>query len=165
MCSEISVLYWLQKYGIGTAPKVASRLIKKEMTQSKKSNANTTSCWVEQVFFTRNGKVVGRRELRLPVGGLYPTIGMMSTGEKVRVDLHPLSGWAEDEEPGSEQGRDQTVNPLLHTTPPRTLTRPNTSPRSGFTIVLEKGTPGNGKSAHCNKRRGLFVTVLCQTTK
>uniref|UniRef100_G3N650 B30.2/SPRY domain-containing protein n=1 Tax=Gasterosteus aculeatus aculeatus TaxID=481459 RepID=G3N650_GASAC len=44
------------------------------------------------VFFTRNGKVVGRREVALPAGGLYPTIGMMSTGEKVRVDLHPLSG-------------------------------------------------------------------------
>lgn len=46
----------------------------------------------KQVFFTRNGKVVGRREVALPVGGLYPTIGMMSTGEKVRVELHPLSG-------------------------------------------------------------------------
>ncbi|KAJ4926845.1 hypothetical protein JOQ06_014590 [Pogonophryne albipinna] len=44
------------------------------------------------VFFTRNGKVVGRRDVALPVGGLYPTIGMMSTGEKVKVDLHPLSG-------------------------------------------------------------------------
>ncbi|CAG11749.1 unnamed protein product, partial [Tetraodon nigroviridis] len=44
------------------------------------------------VFFTRNGKLVGRREVALPAGGLYPTIGMMSTGEKVRVDLHPLSG-------------------------------------------------------------------------
>lgn len=44
------------------------------------------------VFFTRNGTVVGRREVALPVGGFYPTIGMMSTGEKVRVDLHPLSG-------------------------------------------------------------------------
>lgn len=51
-----------------------------------------------QVFFTRNGKVVGRREVGLPVGGFYPTIGMMSTGEKVRVDLHPLSGWAERRE-------------------------------------------------------------------
>lgn len=44
------------------------------------------------VFFTRNRNVVGRREMVLPVGGLYPTIGMMSTGEKVRVNLHPLSG-------------------------------------------------------------------------
>lgn len=46
----------------------------------------------EQVFFTRNGKVVGRKEMILPAGGLYPTIGMMSAGEKVRVDLYPLSG-------------------------------------------------------------------------
>ncbi|KAJ7999266.1 hypothetical protein DPEC_G00213650 [Dallia pectoralis] len=44
------------------------------------------------VVFTRNGKVVGRREVSVPAGGFYPTIGMMSTGEKVRVDLHPLSG-------------------------------------------------------------------------
>ncbi|XP_061688829.1 SPRY domain-containing protein 3 [Syngnathoides biaculeatus] len=44
------------------------------------------------VFFTRNGNVVGRREVVLPAGGFYPTIGMMSTGEKVKVDLHPLSG-------------------------------------------------------------------------
>lgn len=44
------------------------------------------------VFFTRNGKVVGRKEVALPSGGFYPTIGMMSSGERVRVDLHPLSG-------------------------------------------------------------------------
>ncbi|XP_053725155.1 SPRY domain-containing protein 3 isoform X1 [Synchiropus splendidus] len=44
------------------------------------------------VFFTRNGKVVGRREVAVPLGGFFPTIGMMSSGEKVRVDLHPLSG-------------------------------------------------------------------------
>ncbi|XP_061779697.1 SPRY domain-containing protein 3-like [Nerophis lumbriciformis] len=44
------------------------------------------------VFFTRNGKVVGRRKVALPAGGFYPTIGMMSIGEKVRVELHPLSG-------------------------------------------------------------------------
>lgn len=46
-----------------------------------------------QVFFTRNGKVVGKREADLPSNGFYPTIGMMSSGEKVRVELHPLSGW------------------------------------------------------------------------
>lgn len=44
------------------------------------------------VFFTRNGKVVGKREADLPSNGFYPTIGMMSSGEKVRVELHPLSG-------------------------------------------------------------------------
>ncbi|XP_061909496.1 SPRY domain-containing protein 3 isoform X3 [Entelurus aequoreus] len=44
------------------------------------------------VFFTRNRKLVGRREMALPPGGLYPTVGMLSNGEKVKVDLHPLSG-------------------------------------------------------------------------
>ena len=45
-----------------------------------------------QVFFTRNGKLMGRREVGVPPGGLYPTVGMLSSGEKVKVDLHPLSG-------------------------------------------------------------------------
>lgn len=54
--------------------------------------SHAPSVVAEQVFFTRNGKVVGRRNVRLPLGGFYPTIGMMSMGEKVRVDLHPLSG-------------------------------------------------------------------------
>lgn len=45
-----------------------------------------------QVFFTRNGKLMGRREVGVPVGGFYPTIGMLSSGEKVKIDLHPLSG-------------------------------------------------------------------------
>ncbi|KAM3871805.1 SPRY domain-containing protein 3 [Diretmus argenteus] len=44
------------------------------------------------VFFTRNGKLMGRREVVVPPGGLYPTVGMLSSGEKVKVDLHPLSG-------------------------------------------------------------------------
>ncbi|XP_063319938.1 SPRY domain-containing protein 3 isoform X1 [Pelmatolapia mariae] len=44
------------------------------------------------VFFTRNGKLMGRREMVIPPGGLYPTVGMLSSGEKVKVDLHPLSG-------------------------------------------------------------------------
>lgn len=44
------------------------------------------------VFFTRNGKLMGRRQMVLPPGGLYPTVGMLSCGEKVKVDLHPLSG-------------------------------------------------------------------------
>lgn len=45
-----------------------------------------------QVFFTHNGKLVGKREVRIPRGGFYPTIGMLSTDEKVRVDLRPLTG-------------------------------------------------------------------------
>jgi len=45
-----------------------------------------------QVYFMRNGKMVGKRGVRIPRGGFYPTIGMMSRNEKVRVDLKPLSG-------------------------------------------------------------------------
>lgn len=45
-----------------------------------------------QVFFTRNGKIIGKKDAVVPPGGFYPTIGMLSSGEKVKVDLHPLSG-------------------------------------------------------------------------
>ena len=45
-----------------------------------------------QVFFTRNGKIIGKKEVMLPKGGFYPTVGMMSSQEKVRVELKPLSG-------------------------------------------------------------------------
>lgn len=45
-----------------------------------------------EVFFTHNGVNVGRREVVLPQGGLYPTVGMLSLKEKVKVDLHPLTG-------------------------------------------------------------------------
>ncbi|ODN01589.1 SPRY domain-containing protein 3 [Orchesella cincta] len=45
-----------------------------------------------QVFFMRNRKLLGIKEVRIPKGGFYPTIGMMSTNERVSVDLHPLTG-------------------------------------------------------------------------
>ena len=45
-----------------------------------------------QVFFTRNGKRIGHREAVMPAGGFYPTVGMLSSDEKVHVDLHPLTG-------------------------------------------------------------------------
>lgn len=45
-----------------------------------------------QVYFTLNGVTVGRRQVAMPVGGLYPTVGMLSRREKVKVDLHPLTG-------------------------------------------------------------------------
>ncbi|XP_074659997.1 SPRY domain-containing protein 3-like [Tubulanus polymorphus] len=45
-----------------------------------------------QVFFTRNGKTIGRRDIRIPKGGFYPTVGMLSNDEKVKVDLRPLTG-------------------------------------------------------------------------
>nr|XP_013813945.1 PREDICTED: SPRY domain-containing protein 3 [Apteryx mantelli mantelli] len=44
------------------------------------------------VFFTRNGKIIGKKDAVVPAGGYFPTVGMLSSGEKVKVDLHPLSG-------------------------------------------------------------------------
>merc|ERR550519_1051969 len=39
------------------------------------------------VYFTKNGKYIGMKEVELPLGGFFPTVGMMSCGEKVRVDF------------------------------------------------------------------------------
>lgn len=45
-----------------------------------------------QVYFTRNGKIIGKKDVVLPKGGFYPTVGMMSSQEKVKAELRPLSG-------------------------------------------------------------------------
>ncbi|KAK8387456.1 hypothetical protein O3P69_018191 [Scylla paramamosain] len=45
-----------------------------------------------QVFFTRNGQMIGRREVELPRGGFFPSISMGSINERVRVNLRPLTG-------------------------------------------------------------------------
>ncbi|XP_045174288.1 SPRY domain-containing protein 3-like [Mercenaria mercenaria] len=45
-----------------------------------------------QIFFTRNGKIIGYKQISIPKGGFYPTVGMLSSCEKVRVDLRPLTG-------------------------------------------------------------------------
>lgn len=45
-----------------------------------------------QVFFTRNGKVIGMKQISIPKGGFYPTVGMLSSCERVKVDLRPLTG-------------------------------------------------------------------------
>jgi len=45
-----------------------------------------------QIFFTRNSKFIGKKDTTIPRGGFYPTVGMMSCQERVRVDLRPLSG-------------------------------------------------------------------------
>jgi hypothetical protein len=44
------------------------------------------------VFFRRNGTLLGIKEVRIPKGGFYPTIGMLSKHERVEVNLHPLTG-------------------------------------------------------------------------
>ena len=45
-----------------------------------------------RVFFTKNGEKVGDTEVCIPKGGFFPLVGLLSKGEKVRVDLQPLTG-------------------------------------------------------------------------
>lgn len=45
-----------------------------------------------EVFFTRNGKMVGMRRVKVPSGGFLPSVGMLSFSEKVKVNLKPLTG-------------------------------------------------------------------------
>lgn len=45
-----------------------------------------------KVFFTRNGQIVCTKEMALPQEGFFPTVGLLSRGERIRVDLQPLSG-------------------------------------------------------------------------
>lgn len=64
----------------------------------------------------------------------------------------------------TEQGRDSTVNPCPPSLPhhPTPVLAPIPPQRSGFTIVLENGTPVDGKSVHGWKWRVVYVTVPCQ---
>lgn len=48
-----------------------------------------TKVWV---FFTRNGKIIGKKQVPIPKGGFFPTVGMLSSCEKVRIDLRPITG-------------------------------------------------------------------------
>ncbi|OWF36364.1 SPRY domain-containing protein 3-like isoform X1 [Mizuhopecten yessoensis] len=50
---------------------------------------NGTKVWI---FFTRNGKIIGKKQVPIPKGGFFPTVGMLSSCEKVRIDLRPLTG-------------------------------------------------------------------------
>ncbi|KAK3583254.1 hypothetical protein CHS0354_011138 [Potamilus streckersoni] len=44
------------------------------------------------IFFTRNGTILGQREFWHPKTGLFPTVGLFSSCEKVKVNLRPLTG-------------------------------------------------------------------------
>ncbi|GFV79406.1 SPRY domain-containing protein 3 [Trichonephila clavipes] len=57
-----------------------------------KEKENVETGMAIQVFFTRNGKTVGQKDVCIPKGGFYPTVGMLSSDERVKVDLHPLTG-------------------------------------------------------------------------
>ena len=44
------------------------------------------------VYFTKNGERLGDIEVCIPRGGFFPLIGLLSKGERVHVDLQPLTG-------------------------------------------------------------------------
>ena len=44
------------------------------------------------VYFTKNGEELGDTECSVPSGGFYPVVAMLSRGEKIKVNLYPLSG-------------------------------------------------------------------------
>lgn len=49
---------------------------------------DTTVTSEVQVFFTRNGEEIGHTTHPVPLGGLFPTIGLHSPGEKVKVSVN-----------------------------------------------------------------------------
>lgn len=66
--------------------RVDHRLAGKKNVVSSSDSMNCT------VYFSKNGDIVGETVCMLPPGGFYPLVAMMSVGEKIRVDLDPLSG-------------------------------------------------------------------------
>lgn len=44
------------------------------------------------VYFTKNGEKIGETECKVPSGGFYPVVAMLSRGEKLRANFQPLSG-------------------------------------------------------------------------
>ena len=54
--------------------------------RSKESDREVT------VFFTKNNEKVGETKAKVPKGGFYPVVAMLSSGERVCVDFNPLTG-------------------------------------------------------------------------
>ena len=54
--------------------------------RSKESDREVT------VFFTKNNEKVGETKAKMPKGGFYPVVAMLSSGERVHVDFNPLTG-------------------------------------------------------------------------
>ena len=67
-------------------PLIPRRPIKKSSTKTNDDSPKVT------VYFTRNGELVGDTECSVPSGGFYPVVAMLSRGEKIRVDLRPITG-------------------------------------------------------------------------
>lgn len=61
----------------------------KSREKKPSSDESGRSC---TVYFTKNGELVGETVCRVPKGGFYPVVAMLSRGERVKVNLRPLSG-------------------------------------------------------------------------
>ena len=60
--------------------------LQKKPNKSKEKQRKVT------VYFTKNGEQLDDAECELPSGGFYPVVAMLSRGEKIKVNLYPLSG-------------------------------------------------------------------------
>ena len=61
----------------------------KREVKNKDDDSSGRTCIV---YFTKNSEKVGETECVVPKGGFYPLVAMLSPGEKIRVNFHPLSG-------------------------------------------------------------------------
>lgn len=76
--------------GILGRGRAAGRQKPQKVSSSAKSSSDSiVKC---TVYFTKNGELVGETECTMPKGGFYPLVAMLSAGEKIRVNLSPLSG-------------------------------------------------------------------------
>ena len=57
--------------------------------RSEREEASRAKC---EVYFTKNGERVGKTDCLVPRGGFFPVVAMLSAGEKVKVNLQPLTG-------------------------------------------------------------------------
>ena len=72
----------------------AGRLLERAAADQRKAKKEKAEKIIKKctVYFTKNGELVGETECVLPSGGFYPVVAMLSSDEKIRVNLRPLTG-------------------------------------------------------------------------
>ncbi|XP_064384494.1 SPRY domain-containing protein 3-like [Halichondria panicea] len=76
--------------GHGRIPAIRGRA--NLLAQAKSVNESKLKGTKCTVYFTKNGEVIGETDFYLPPEGLYPVVAMMTPGEKVKVNLKPITG-------------------------------------------------------------------------
>ena len=77
------------EFGLRGGYRARQALIAVEKDGSKNTSSKGQTC---VIYFTKNGEKVGETEFYVPRDGLYPVVAMLTPGEKVRVNLKPLTG-------------------------------------------------------------------------